>query len=382
MLSSEACFRKISEIQPEQARTNVPAPGEEKRVLVKRREFLIAALPATMSAAMPATTRMAAEPVKRSPLGVAWTSFMGARRVNDPLELASLAVSFGAAGIQGPMPDLTDSAVSRLRAALEHDGLYFEGASSVPFKESESALFEKQLSAAKAAGARCVRVGCLSGRRYETFHTMAEWREFVARSKDGIRRMVALAERVRLPVAMENHKDWTGDELAALMKEYSSEYLGVCLDFGNNLSLLDDPYEVVEAVAPYTIATHMKDSRVSMSSTAGPKGLLLGDVVLGDGVLDIARILELLRKGGRNPKLSLEMITREALEIPVLSPGYWATFPERQGIQLARVVELGAKRPVEPASLATLSKADRGLLEERNIRRSLDWASANVAWKN
>lgn len=303
---------------------------------------------------------------------------MGARRVGDPLQLAKLALSFGAAGIQGPMPDLSDSAVREVRATLESSGLYFESAASIPFKESDAALFEKQLSAAKAAGARCVRLACLSGRRYENFHSMPEWREFVSRSKDGIRRMVTLAERARLAVAMENHKDWTGEELAALIKEYSSEYLGVCLDFGNNLSLLDDPYEVVEALAPYTISTHMKDSRVSMS----PKALLLGDVVLGDGVLDIARILELLRKGGRNPKLSLEMITRNALEIPVLSPGYWATFPERQGIRLARVVELGAKRPVLPAVLDSLSNEDRVSLEERNIRRCLEWASANVAWKN
>lgn len=356
----------------------MPAPGEEKGILVKRRDFLIAATTATMSAALPANGRTETEPVKRSPLGVAWTSFMGTRRVNDPLELAKVAVSLLASGIQCPMPDLSDSTVRQLRGVLEGQGLYFESAASVPFKESDTELFEKQLSAAKAAGARCVRLACLSGRRYENFHSMAEWREFVTRSRDGIRRMVGLAERARLAVAMENHKDWTAEEMAALMKEYSSEYLGVCLDFGNNLSLLDDPYEVVEALAPYTISTHMKDCRVSM----GPNGLLLGDVVLGDGVLDLARVQELLRKGGRNPKLSLEMITRDALEVPVLSPDYWATFPERQGIRLARIVELGAKRPVEPASLAILSKEERGLLEERNIRRCLEWASANVAWKN
>jgi len=311
---------------------------------------------------------------------------MGARRVNDPLQLAKLAVSYGASGIQGPMPDLSDAAVREVRTMLESSGLFFEGAASVPFKESDSALFEQQLAAAKAAGARCVRVGCLSGRRYETFHSMPEWREFVSRCKDGIRRMVTAAERVKLPVALENHKDWTGEELAALMKEYSTEYLGVCLDFGNNLSLLEDPYEVVDALAPYTIATHMKDSRVSFgeigSANGGQKGLLLGDVVLGDGVLDIQRILDSLRKGGRHPKLSLEMITRNALEIPVLSPGYWATFPERPGVSLARVVELGAKRPVVPAALDSLSKEERVVLEERNIRRCLEWASANVAWKN
>ena len=349
---------------------------------MKRREFLSAAA----TAALPAFAHTAMEPAKRSPLGVAWTSFMGSRRINDPLKLAKLALSFGAAGIQGPMPDLSDSAVRELHGTLESSGLYFESAASVPFKESDTELFQKQLVAAKAVGARCVRLACLSGRRYENFHSISEWREFVTRSDDGIRRMVALAEDARMPVAMENHKDWTGEEMAALMKKYSSEYLGDCLDFGNNLSLLDDPYEVVEALAPYAISTHMKDSRVSLGtvggSNGGPKGLLLADVVLGDGVLDIARILELLRKGGRNPKLSLEMISRNALEIPVFSPGYWATFPERQGIRLARVVELGARRPVEPVAFDSLSKEDRASLEERNIRRCLEWASANVAWKN
>jgi hypothetical protein len=170
--------------------------------------------------------------------------------------------------------------------------------------------------------------------------------------------MVPLAEHARLPVAMENHKDWTGEEMAALLKEYSSEYLGACLDFGNNLSLLDDPYDVAERLAPFTISTHMKDSRVSL----GPKGLLLGDVVLGDGVLDIARILDLL-------------------EVPVFASSYWATFPERQGIRLARTVELGAKLPAASGAIALLSKGDRASLEERNIRRSLEWAGANVEWK-
>lgn len=362
------------------------APGEEKGMNVKRREFLIATLPAALSVALPAIASTDTQPAKRSPLGVAWTSFMGARRVNDPLELVSLAVSFGACGIQGPMPDLSDSAARQVREKLEHHELYFESAASVPTKESDAAQFEKQLAAAKAAGARCVRLACLSGRRYETFHSMAEWREFVARSKDGIRRMVTLAERARMPVALENHKDWTAEEMAALMKEYSSEYLGVCLDFGNNLSLLDDPYDVVERLAPYTISTHMKDSRVSLSTQGSPqgspKGLLLDDVVLGDGILNIARILDLLRKGGREPRLSLEMITRNALEIPVFAPSYWATFPERQGIRLARTIELGARLPATPAKLDSLSKEDRAALEENNIRHCLEWAIAHVEWKN
>jgi sugar phosphate isomerase/epimerase len=62
-----------------------------------------------------------------------------------------------------------------------------------------------------------------------------------------------------VPLAIENHKDWTADEMAALMKEKASRWLGVCLDTGNNIALLDDPMATVEALAPYAISTHIKD---------------------------------------------------------------------------------------------------------------------------
>jgi len=45
------------------------------------------------------------------------------------------------------------------------------------------------------------------------------------------------------------HKDWTAEEMPTLLKSYSSEYLGANIDFGNNMSLLDDPMELIEALA-------------------------------------------------------------------------------------------------------------------------------------
>jgi len=41
---------------------------------------------------------------------------------------------------------------------------------------------------------------------------------------------------------MENHKDWTLEDMLRVLRPISSEYLGVCVDFGNNISLLDDPW--------------------------------------------------------------------------------------------------------------------------------------------
>ena len=45
-------------------------------------------------------------------------------------------------------------------------------------------------------------------------------------------------------------------------EQYSSEYLGVTLDTGNNLTVLDDPMETVEKLAPYTFNVHFKDMAV------------------------------------------------------------------------------------------------------------------------
>ena len=37
---------------------------------------------------------------------------------------------------------------------------------------------------------------------------------------------------------------------------------GGCVDTGNNISLLDDPMELIEGLAPYAISTHIKDMGV------------------------------------------------------------------------------------------------------------------------
>ena len=92
-----------------------------------------------------------------------------------------------------------------------------------------------------AVGAVALRSACLGTRRYETFTSLADWQNFVDRSHTSLESAVPILDRYKIPLGLENHKDWTVDEMVALIKKYSSEYLGVCLDFGNNISLLDDP---------------------------------------------------------------------------------------------------------------------------------------------
>lgn len=305
----------------------------------------------------------------RSPLGIASTCYMTVRRFRDPLEFLTHAEQIGAAGIQIGMRPEHAAAV---RSACEAKGMYFEAMGALP--KGDPAPFEALMRAAKEAGALCLRAACLSGRRYETFKSMEDWKRFVAESKASIKAAVDVAERVKLPLALENHKDWTLDEMTALLRAYESEWLGVCLDTGNNISLLDEPYEFVEALAKYAVSTHIKDMALSES----PDGFLLAEVPISAGQLDMKRIIAAIRKARPQTKLTLEMITRNPLSVPCLRPEYWVTFPDRRAPMLASTLALARanRRPIP--TIDELPPDARASWEDGNLRACLLWARENL----
>jgi sugar phosphate isomerase/epimerase len=324
-----------------------------------RRELLLAAAP--LAGAPP-----------RSPLGVASTCWMSYRRFRDTLELIGHAAAVGGAGVQAALSSLEPDYLRRVREACERHNLYFEAMVALP--KTDTAQFERSLRAAKECGALCARAACLGGRRYETFSTLEEWKSFVAQSRRAIAAAVPAADRIGLPLALENHKDWTLEELHTLMREYSGENFGVCLDTGNNISLLDDAHEFVEALAPWALSTHIKD----MALQHDPDGFLLAEVPLGEGVLDLARIMTAIRKARPRTKLTLEMITRNPLRVPCLTEKYWVTFGGREGSRLAATLRpaRNATRPL-PTD-AALSPRARIDWEEDNVRACLAWARRHV----
>jgi len=300
-------------------------------------------------------------------MGIAWTSYMTVAKPKDALEFLMRCHDLGAAGIQVPLR----GDLRQLRSKAEQFEMYVEGMVSLPASGDTSA-FEKSIQDATDAGALCVRAAALSGRRYETFASLADWRKFVGDSQSNIAAAVPILEKHKMPLALENHKDWTADEMATLMKSHSSEYLGVCLDFGNNISLLDDPMNVVEMLAPFTIATHVKDMGVEWSND----GFLLSEMVLGQGFLDLQRMLSLVRSARPSVRFSLEMITRDPLQIPCLTDKYWTTFPERNGVFLARTMQLVQKyKSAKPLPRISGLSADAQLqAEQENVRASLAYA--------
>jgi sugar phosphate isomerase/epimerase len=326
-----------------------------------RRGFLAAT--ATVTAAP------AAAPA-RSAMGFSPDCFGVSRASRAPLDYIQYGYDRGAGGVQVMLPSLDPDLLKNIRALAEKLGMYLEVTLRLP--QDDGTQFEQTALAAKQIGAWCLRSVCLSGRRYETFNTLAEWKTFVAESHARLARAIKIVEKVRIPMGLENHKDWTAEEMVPLLKQYSSEYLGTCIDWGNNMSLCDDPVELVEALAPWSLNSHIKDMAVEEYA----EGFYLSEVALGQGLLPLKRLTATLLKAQPRTKFSLDMLTRNPLVIPCLTEKYWATMPQRNGVYLARMLRLvRANKPAKPlVRLDNMDQEARVRLEQDNVRQSVDYA--------
>ncbi len=270
---------------------------------------------------------------------------------------------------------LEPNAARTLRNKAEQAGLFIEAIVSAPKEKQDLERLDAQLKTAVAVGAQAVRTTIIPGRRYEFFDSLEKFREFDARGRRSLELAAPLAEKHRIPLAVENHKDHRNDERVALFEHISSEYVGACVDTGNSFALLEDPIETVERLAPWAHSVHLKDQAVELYED----GFLLGDIPLGQGFLDLKTMVAILRKQKPDISFSLELITRDPLKVPVLGEKYWATFPKLPASDLART--LRQVRDGETKNLQQISSRPfeaQVAREDQNVRESLDYAREHL----
>jgi sugar phosphate isomerase/epimerase len=250
--------------------------------------------------------------------------------------------------------------------------MHLEGIVSLPKGEADLDRFEAEVLTAKRAGAAILRTVTLVGRRYETFDSAASFRKFGEMALHSLNLAARVVSRRGIHLAVENHKDWRADELIALLNKVGCDHLGVCLDTGNSISLLEDPLDVVEALAQRALTTHFKDMGVEEYRD----GFLLSEVPLGTGFLDLVRVVQILRKANPEIRFNIEMITRDPLKVPCLTDRYWATFPDLPGRHLARTLSLVRAHPPEHPlpRISTLGPQEQLHREDENIDRCLAFA--------
>jgi sugar phosphate isomerase/epimerase len=291
---------------------------------------------------------------------------------HDPLTFLQYAGELGAGGVQVGIGTRDENYTKKLRATAEAAGLYVEGQTSVPRDESDVARFEAELLTARAAGADVIRSAMLGGRRYETFESAQRLLQFADQAWKSLTLAEPVLRKLGLRLAIENHKDWLVGELIGVLKRLGSEHVGVCVDTGNSIALLEDPMAVIEAYAPWAVSTHIKDMAVQEYED----GFLLSEVPFGEGFLDLPKIISTLERAKPKIRWNLEMMTRDPLKVPCLTRKYWVTMEERPAQDLARTLGMvranaAAKPPMKTTGLSFEEKLKS---EDDNVRRCVAYA--------
>jgi sugar phosphate isomerase/epimerase len=320
--------------------------------------------------------------LKEAPMGIVvhsygnrWNSKVSSSKYpgfTNAVDLLEHCHKIGAGGMQVVVKDWSTDLTKKVRDRREKLGLYVEGSIGVPSKPEDVARFEQEVKSAKEAGMQVLRTVCSSGRRYETYHSAEAFTELQNKAATSLKLAEPILRKHKMKLAVENHKDWRAPELVNLMKQLNSEWIGVTLDFGNSIALLEEPMEVIQTLVPYVFTTHVKDMGVDEYTD----GFLLSEVPLGKGILDLPKMFALCRKQNPNVTFNLEMITRDPLEIPCLKDEYWATFQGVPPTDLARTLRL-VRQHKKATGLPRVSQLDpegRLAAEENNILACLTYS--------
>ena len=239
------------------------------------------------------------------------------------MQFIDLAGRWKADGLQiESVPD-DEKAVAEIRSRAEKLGLYIE----VEAGGLKPERIAKKLQAAKLLGAKVLR----------TFPAIDRYRKDIPlgrqlkTAEENLRQIAAAAEKLNILVGVENHQnlvidkvekqDITGAELAELLDRVDSPFVGVCLDTGNAIGLLEDPMEAAKMLAPRTVTVHLKDYRIKRTF----RGAEFAGCALGRGSIDLSAILRLLRERsplGDNLCLNVEAAV-ERISVPFLDPEFW-----------------------------------------------------------
>lgn len=255
--------------------------------------------------------------------------------------------------------------VSELRRKAEALGLYLELGTAGTNPDH----LQNMVRAAHVLGSPLVRTFVGKPRP-----TAASGMEHILSSAAAeVSQALPVCERYGVAIAIENHQDLTTGELLRLVELVASPLVGVCFDTGNALALLEDPLESVRAFGRLVKTVHLKDYQV----VARPDGFRLVCCALGEGVVDLPGIIDLLHSESPAANLNIETYLGKH-PAPVLEEEYLRRLPGATALELGRTLRLVRDRGLtrEPTLVTERSSPEEEVLaaEEDLVVRSVRWA--------
>ena len=171
-------------------------------------------------------------------------------------------------------------------------------------------------------------------------------------------------------LAIETHFEFTTFELLRVFEACGAkpgEWLGICLDTMNLLTMLEDPVMGTERILPWVASTHIKDGGIIQTDT----GFKTFTAPFGTGIIDFDRILALLNGACEAPLRDINLNIEDHggdFDIPIFDPAFRKEFPDLTDAEMQRLVMLAdeTKKKMDAGTLVVLDRKDwPGVCAER-----------------
>ncbi len=228
------------------------------------------------------------------PWAIGVAGYPNPQKVISVFDLLNKAISLKVDVIQYcdnlPLHHLTEPELNELKERAVKAGISLE----VGTRGIETENIIKYINIAQQLDANLIR----------TVITGTDYHSNLGKAVKLIKKIIPKLEETGVNLAIENHEKHTAEELAYIIREVDSDYVGICLDTVNSFGAMETPGQIIAELSPYVINLHFKDFVIERVDHQ--MGLLIRGCQPGKGQLDINWLLGSIIKKNKNLSIILE----------------------------------------------------------------------------
>ncbi len=125
----------------------------------------------------------------------------------------------------------------------------------------------------------------------------------IVKTEQHIRASVHALEDADVRLALCSHAALRSDELVSLVETIGSTHVGICLDLGSSLCILEDTIDAAKRLVPFAVTAQIRDYSIVPNAS----GCTIEGAPLGQGVLPLPELYRIFVEEGTVERLILEV---------------------------------------------------------------------------
>lgn len=196
---------------------------------------------------------------------------------------------------------------------------------------------------AKEVGSKVVR--CFMGRSQDR-GAEGGLQALLADTKRVLQAVRSQALDAGVTIALENHAgDVQGWQLAELIEEMGTDYVGATIDSGNATWTFEDPYTNLKSVGQYAVCSGIRDSMI-WKTEEGPR---VQWTAMGEGLTDWQAYFDLYAELCPDTPVQLEIISGFSRAHAIEDDGFWDSYLDIRAREYAAWLDMAERGYPMPA---------------------------------